>query len=127
MVDRIRNLFRSKDEETGASVGYVESKASKIDIKDMPGPLQKADSWIRQYVPMKDDEDCLYCKLISTSVLTLGTLFVLKSIPRTMREKCTTPIRKVIYGGITAGLAASEYRYTGDKNSTRPLVITSEI
>ena len=112
MVDRIRKMFGTKDEDSGNPVGYIESVVSKMDISNMPEPIQKVDLWLRQYIPMKRPEDCLYCKLISCSIITAGTVYIAKIVPKTMKTKYTSTGPRLVYGTFTTVLVACKYQVT---------------
>ena len=109
MVDKIRKIFSKKEDENGHPVGYAEDAVSKLHIDNMPVAIQKVDSWLRQHVPMKGtEEDCLYCKLISCSVLSGVTVYILRQAPKTMRTYQNRS-SKIVYGSLVTGLLTCKY------------------
>ena len=109
MVDKIRKIFSKKEDENGHPVGYAEDAVSKLHIDNMPAAVQRIDSWLRQHVPMKGtDEDCLYCKLISCSVLSGVTVYILRQAPKTMRTYQTRS-SKIVYGTLVSGVLTCKY------------------
>ena len=109
MVDKIRKIFSKKEDENGHPVGYAEDAVSKLHIDNMPTAVQRVDSWLRQHVPMKGtDEDCLYCKLISCSVLGGVTVYILRQAPKTMRTYQNRS-SKIVYGTLVSGVLTCKY------------------
>ena len=109
MVDKIRKIFSKKEDENGHPVGYAEDAVSKLHIDNMPTAVQRVDSWLRQHVPMKGtDEDCLYCKLISCSVLGGVTVYILRQAPKTMRTYQNRR-SKIVYGTLVSGVLTCKY------------------
>ena len=105
----LRKLFGAKNEDSGNPVGSTESVVSRIDNNNMPGPIQKVDLWLRQHVPMKKPEDCLYCKIMKCLGIAGGTVWFVSYAPRALKTKCTSVRSTLVYGILTANIALCKY------------------